>query len=99
MSIPTSIVIKRLPNGTLETNVPTQITLHSSGGYEIGYNGSGPADLALNTLLLITDEETAMRHYQCFKREFIATMPFDGGSIPLKDIQYWLNHQLHYKGE
>lgn len=89
----TSIKIKRLPNGKLETNVPIKMVIHSPGGFEIGYNGSGPADLALNILLLITDADTALRHYQDFKRQFIATMPFSGGEIKLSTICTWLSSQ------
>lgn len=32
------------------TNVPHRVTMHSPSGYEFGYGGSGPADLALNTV-------------------------------------------------
>lgn len=35
-------------NGFPVTNVPRFVTHHSPTGYEWGYGGSGPADLALN---------------------------------------------------
>lgn len=38
----------RRPNGTVYTNVPHYVVHHSPNGFEIGYPGSGPADLALN---------------------------------------------------
>ena len=46
---------------------------HSPDGFEWGYNGSGPAQLALSILLLFTDRDTAVRLYQQFKSEIIAT--------------------------
>lgn len=45
---------------------------HSPTGFEWGYQGSGPAQLALAILLEETDRETAERYYQRFKREVIA---------------------------
>lgn len=41
------IVIKR-EDGKVYTNVPHTVVCHSPDGYEFGYGGSGPADLALN---------------------------------------------------
>lgn len=35
------------------TNVPHLVTHHSPSGFEFGYGGSGPADLALNIVELI----------------------------------------------
>lgn len=43
-----AIVIRRGPQGAVETNVPHAVVHHSPTGYEYGYGGSGPADLALN---------------------------------------------------
>jgi len=43
----TGIILQRL-GGRVATNVPRTITYHSPDGFEFGYGGSGPADLALN---------------------------------------------------
>lgn len=45
-----AIVIKRLPGegAVCATNVPHLVVHHSPSGFEFGYAGSGPADLALN---------------------------------------------------
>ena len=49
---------------------------HSSDGFNWGYAGSGPAQLALAILLEVTDsEEIALAHYQDFKVEVIAAIP------------------------
>ena len=41
------VILRRYPDG-LETNVPHFCVHHSPSGFEWGYGGSGPADLALN---------------------------------------------------
>lgn len=48
---------------------------HSPDGYAWGYNGSGPAQLALAVLLEITDEITAKVRYQDFKERYISLLP------------------------
>lgn len=44
------------------------------GGFEWGYGGSGPSQLALAILLEEVDEETSVRHYQDFKWVVIANL-------------------------
>lgn len=48
---------------------------HSPDGFNVGYGGSGPAQLALAILLELTDRESALVKYQSFKWTYIATMP------------------------
>jgi len=46
---------------------------HSPTGFEWGYGGSGPAQLALALLIdVLGDVELAQRHYQDFKHEIVA---------------------------
>lgn len=45
---------------------------HSPSGFSWGYNGSGPAQLALAILAEHYDEDTAVDHYQQFKRDVVA---------------------------
>jgi hypothetical protein len=55
--------------------LPSHIELrnHSPTGFNWGYGGSGPAQLALALLMDATgDPELALRHYQDFKFEFVA---------------------------
>lgn len=42
-----SYVFQRGPDGVVYTNVPHHVVHHSPSGFEWGYGGSGPADLAL----------------------------------------------------
>ena len=79
---------RRLPNGNTsvkrETYPPTHVSdlplarslklaNHSPTGFEWGYYGSGPAQLALAILLDFTDDkEKALANYQTFKEDFVA---------------------------
>lgn len=47
---------------------------HSPGGFEWGYGGSGPSQLALALLLEEVDEERALSLYQDFKWVVIAKL-------------------------
>jgi len=83
------IVCSRDEDG-IHTNVPRRITYHSPDGFEWGYGGSGPADFALNILSIFAGQEFAERHHQEFKFEFIAPMPYEGGTIKRDDILSWI---------
>jgi hypothetical protein len=65
---------------------------HSPTGFNFGYGGSGPAQLALAILLDFTDDvRVAQRWYQTFKFEFLSGMKHPGGIILGDDIQTWLD--------
>lgn len=67
---------------------------HSPDGFEFGYQGSGPAQLALAILYDFTeDKDLALEHYQDFKVAFIAGMPHGGRTIHGDDISLWLRAQ------
>ncbi|AIZ65626.1 hypothetical protein PK28_18075 (plasmid) [Hymenobacter sp. DG25B] len=85
------IILKR-EGDRLTVNVPRVFTRHSPDGYEWGYAGSGPAELALNILLLFADYATANPLYQDFKQEFIADLPRTNGTSTISAtlIQAWL---------
>lgn len=64
---------------------------HSPDGFEFGYGGSGPAQLALAILLDFTDSvPRALAHYQDFKFAFIAKLQHPGGEITAAAINDWL---------
>jgi hypothetical protein len=48
---------------------------HSPDGFEIGYNGSGPSQLALAILLEICDKGIAISQYKKFRSDVIAILP------------------------
>jgi len=97
-----ALVLKRRPGersdkGSVVTNVPHLVVHHSPDGYEFGYAGSGPADLALNACQLylnMTGYEgrqtkcydgkcwgLAWKLHQEFKIHFIASAPQTTGRI------------------
>lgn len=42
------VILTRQPGGDATANIPQAVIYHSPDGFEWGYGGSGPADLALN---------------------------------------------------
>lgn len=73
----------------IRTNVQRTVVRHSPSGFNFGYAGSGPADLALNICRMFTTPEIADMRYQDFKREFLGA---DGDRLEIKrdDIMRWM---------
>jgi len=88
------IICKRTKCGPI-TNIPRTIIKHSPDGFEWGYGGSGPADLALNALSIYIGRKKAEENglYQEFKWKFISTLPFEGGTIKRDDVMVWLKER------
>lgn len=99
-----------LDRGQCVTNIPHLVVHHSPDGYEFGYGGSGPADLALNVCQLYLNmtgyqgEQTdcydgkcwtlAFAIHQDFKRAFLAGAPKTGTTIPFERIDAWFREQI-----
>lgn len=64
---------------------------HSPNGFEWGYHGSGPADLARS--ILKDHLGFVPSCYQAFKRDVIATFDKDGFTLSHSDIVEWLDKQ------
>lgn len=106
--IGSDIILDRRPDGTAEASIPKVHRHHDTteDGIEWGYQGSGPADLALNILarhlpphetgetIELWDGSRVSREawdlHQEFKRQVIAAVPFDGGIIPRDLIRNWI---------
>ncbi len=72
---------------------PSQRLLNHSLGFEWGYEGSGPAQLALAILLDFTgDEEFAVQQHQTFKRQVIGQIPQrkEAWHLEARDIELFL---------
>lgn len=96
--------------GGVITNVPHLVVHHSPDGFEFGYAGSGPADLALNVCqfyLNMTGYEgqqikcydgkcwgLAWKLHQKFKQDFIALVPRSGMTIPFETIDAWFQSNI-----
>lgn len=96
----------RRDKGHARTNVKWRVKHHSPSGFEFGYEGSGPSDLALNVLEEVllglghkgprmdcwagTCFEAAWLAHWDFRRAFIANLPREGGVIERKVVEDWL---------
>ncbi|MCI0551290.1 MAG: DUF6011 domain-containing protein [Anaerolineae bacterium] len=96
--------------GGVITNVPHLVVCHSPNGFEFGYGGSGPADLALNICqfyLNMMDYEgqqtkcydgncwsLAWRLHQDFKHDIVAAVPRTGVTIPFVTIKAWFDEHI-----
>ena len=61
---------------------------HSPTGFEWGYPGSGPAQLALALLAdHLGDHSEAVNLHQDFKRAVIATLPYRGWTLSSEQIR------------
>lgn len=65
---------------------------HSPDGFNWGYGGSGPAQLALAILLEFTTKDNALSLYQTFKWEVVAKLPQTDFEIEL-DIKEWIKEK------
>ena len=88
------VIIRREPEGSVLPLLPTKsldIRRHSPSGFNWGYLGSGPAQLALALLLDATgDEQLSLRHYQDFKFLEVANWGEDW-YISRDEILEWLD--------
>ena len=64
---------------------------HSPTGFEWGYGGSGPSQLALAVLVEVTgDEGYACARYMDFTDGIIASLPFAGWSLSAETVTEWV---------
>jgi hypothetical protein len=90
--LPEVQVFRVEPNGRKEVTPQKSLALrgHSPTGFEWGYGGSGPAQLALAILLDFTGKpKTALEHYMDFKWAFVGGWG-DEWSITGSVIAKWL---------
>jgi hypothetical protein len=96
----------RAPDGTAFSSIPQRHVHYAPTGFDWGFGGSGPADLALNVLAIFLPlapddtgvalrdgssvSEAAWALHQAFKYDLIATLPRAGGHIPAKMIGDWI---------
>ena len=96
----------RAPDGTARSSIPQRHIHYAPMGFDWGFGGSGPADLALNVLALFLPltpdatgvvlrdgssiSEAAWALHQEFKYDLIATLPRAGGDISARSIRAWI---------
>ena len=85
-----SCVCSRMGSYACSPKASQRVMNHSPDGFEWGYGGSGPAQLALVILLdLYPDrgKHWAVRHHQHLKFKIIASLPRDGAwQVTAKEI-------------
>lgn len=81
------VIDKDAPGGGYPLNPRFDLRNHSPDGYEFGYGGSGPAQLALALLAdALGDDEKAQRLYQDFKFKVIGRLEGDRFELSQEDI-------------
>jgi len=96
----------RAPDGTARSSIPQRHVHYAPTGFDWGFGGSGPTDLALNVLALFLPlapdasgvavrdgssvSEAAWVLHQAFKYDLIATLPRAGGHISAETIRAWI---------
>ena len=93
-----TITLERDLVGKITTNVPRIYVVHSPMGFEWGYGGSGPADLALNILAMFVSPVWAWKLHHFFKFKFLAGMPKEVGIIKGEDIYGWILKEMEVEG-
>jgi hypothetical protein len=84
------VVFRRLGNICTLLIPRNDLRNHSPVGFNWGYGGSGPAQLALALLADVATDEVALRHYQRFKRQVISTLVGDTWTLTAEQIVGWL---------
>ena len=77
-------------DGRSLATVDHRLVYHSPDGFEWGYGGSGPSELALNLLACFVPPGEAWRLHQPFKWQFLAGMDKQGGAIEAGEITKWI---------
>ena len=87
------VVCRRGPGGVARVEGVAHLwAWHSPTGFEWGYGGSGPADLALNILLAATrDHGFTGENHQDFKRAMVEALPREGGTIRAGLVLDWIS--------
>lgn len=67
---------------------------HSPDGFNWGYAGSGPAQLALAIMLHYLPSDEALQLYQRFKVDVIAAIPMGDFAMPEAQVQQWIRGAL-----
>jgi hypothetical protein len=79
---------------TLNPRVSQKLRNHSPDGFMWGYHGSGPAQLALSVLLLVADEDFALRNYQAYKSDVIAMFnQYEDFDLDTEMVRAWVAHR------
>lgn len=85
---------KVLPPAAID---PKREARHSPDGFQWGYAGSGPAELARAILVRVVDGDERARHPLCYQRlkaEIISHIKKDEFELDFKMVQEWYEQWL-----
>lgn len=89
------IIRKREHKREITPSRSLKVYNHSPTGFEFGYGGSGPAQLALAILLDYTnDKDLSVSLHQDFKWHFIGGLDHPGGEITGEQITEWITQKI-----
>ena len=77
----------------LDAGPSQKLKNHSPNGFNWGYHGSGPSQLALALLLDVVGRAKALKHYQEFKRWHVACFSDDEWAMSAKDIKFFVEER------
>jgi hypothetical protein len=79
-----------IEDGRVRRDLP-HVVRHSPTGFNWGYGGSGPADLALSLLIdALGRRRKAQQLYQAFKWDIVARLPYTEWTLSRVDILAWV---------
>jgi hypothetical protein len=81
--------------GVQELPLRLDLFNHSPTGFEWGYAGSGPAQLALAMLAQVLEPDEAVRLHQRFKAEVVQHFDRQGFTITSDIIREWVGRFIH----
>lgn len=85
--------VVRVDGEILDPTPSQKVYNHSPDGFAWGYDGSGPAQLALAILLKAgLSDMNALKYYQLFKRQYISRLERDSFELNV-DVKHWFNQQ------
>jgi hypothetical protein len=86
-------------NQELSPRKSQRVYNHSPDGFNWGYGGSGPSQLALAIMLRYLPRSEALAVYQDFKREVIAGLPIGHNfELPVEGVLGWIRKQRKERG-
>jgi hypothetical protein len=81
------VVVSEAGHPDRELDPALRCRRHSPTGLEWGYEGSGPAQLALALCLdALGDEDEALDIYQAFKRRVVSRLPHEGWTLTQEQV-------------
>ena len=86
------VICTRTDDGiAVVTGITHDWVVHSPSGFEWGFSGNGPLELALNILLYATGNRAfAGRHCLRFRDEVVGRIPFSGAVLPAREVLEWV---------